>query len=283
MHLPGVQVRELSSWADMRAIEALQQEIWGYGIPGNAFPYPARALFEFVESGGTVGGAFLKERLIGMSFAWLGRAQDLKNMPYLHSQLVGVIKEFRGSGVGEKLKRQQKQFSLSNGIDLIRWTFDPIKTKNANLNIKKLRGIVRRYLPNYYENLEGSQNKGLPTDRFQVEWFVKAPFVDSQHSFDHSKLDAINTVSVDEAGNQVLTWFENNLTGQYLCFEVPLGLEDEVAKEDQFERVRQWQDGIRNCFTNYFGKGYILQDFMKLDDARGAYVLTRATLDELLA
>jgi predicted GNAT superfamily acetyltransferase len=282
MHFENVRVRELTSWPDMFAVEKLQETIWGYGIPGNAFPYPARALFEFVESGGTVGGAFIDDRLIGMSFAWLGRLRESENQVYLHSQLVGVIQQFRAAGVGEKLKRQQMQFALSNGIDLIRWTFDPIKTKNANLNIKKLRGIVRRYLPNYYGNLTGSQNKGLPTDRFQVEWFVKSSFVDNTDSVGRFDLRTINSLSVDEAGNQVLTSFENNLTEPDLSFEVPLGLEEDVAKEDQFERVRQWQDGIRNCLTNYFEKGYILRDFMKLSDDRGAYILTRTTLDELL-
>jgi len=285
MSTNNVYLRAMESWTDMYAVEALQGDIWGYGQPGAGYPYPARALFEFAESGGLIGGAYLEGQLIGLSVAWLGKVKSAKT-DYLHSQIVGVLEEHRSLGVGALLKTQQMEFAKQNTIELIRWTFDPIKTRNANLNIRKLRGIVRTYLPNYYETLAGTQNKGLPTDRFLVEWYVGSDRVNnSSKEIPISEIRPINKVEVDSIGNKILTSFDLNLKETDLLFEVPLNLERIVGLPYGFPVAERWQSGVRETFSHYFSQDYIIEDFFIIGEKRNKqafYKLVNSDLSKII-
>jgi predicted GNAT superfamily acetyltransferase len=68
--------------------------------------------------------------------------------------------------------------ALRSGIDCIEWTFDPLRAKNANLNINLLGAIVRRYEPNLYGGVESRLQQGLPSDRLIAEWWLKSPRVE---------------------------------------------------------------------------------------------------------
>ena len=58
------------------------------------------------------------------------------------------------------------------GIDLIVWTFDPLQSRNAYLNIEKLGCIIREYSVNIYPGSGSQFNAGLETDRFTPEWWI---------------------------------------------------------------------------------------------------------------
>ena len=53
---------------------------------------------------------------------------------------------------------------LARGIDLVRWTFGPLRGLNTSLNIGTLGAIVRTYYPDCYGEMQGI-NAGLPSDR----------------------------------------------------------------------------------------------------------------------
>ncbi len=61
---------------------------------------------------------------------------------------------------------------LAQGIDLITWTFDPLETRNATLNFHKLGAVCNTYFPNLYGDMRDGLNAGLPSDRFQVDWWI---------------------------------------------------------------------------------------------------------------
>jgi predicted GNAT superfamily acetyltransferase len=71
--------------------------------------------------------------------------------------------------LGSRLKWYQRDWCLAHGIDLVRWTFDPLRGLNASLNIGTLGAIVRSYFPDYYGDMQGI-NAGLPSDRLLAEW-----------------------------------------------------------------------------------------------------------------
>ncbi|MFN7927632.1 MAG: hypothetical protein U0Y68_06745 [Blastocatellia bacterium] len=55
---------------------------------------------------------------------------------------------------------------LNGGLPLMVWTFDPVQSRNAYLNIVKLGAVVRKYKVNYYGNYSTSTlHRGLDTDR----------------------------------------------------------------------------------------------------------------------
>ena len=66
---------------------------------------------------------------------------------------------------------------MKRGITLITWTFDPLQSRNAHLNIAKLGGVVRTYCVNYYGNAKSELDRGLDTDRLFIEWWIGSEHV----------------------------------------------------------------------------------------------------------
>ena len=171
--IQAIRLRSLKTIGEMDQVVDLEEQIWGYGAPGSDPPYPARALFAIAESGGQVAGAFADGDLVGFALAWLG-SENGTRVPYLHSQLMGVLPDYRSHGIGYHLKLFQRDYALGSGLELIKWTFDPLLAANAHLNLKKLGSVIRSYIPNYYGNLQSRFTRGIASDRVWVSWFVKS-------------------------------------------------------------------------------------------------------------
>lgn len=264
----------LCTHAEMIEVERLQGEIWGYGRPGFSYPYPARCLMEFAESGGLVAGARFDGRLVGFVASWIGRL-DRDNSLYLHSQLNGIALDFRNMGVGYHLKLYQRSFAQGHRLELIRWTFDPLQTRNAHLNIRKLGAVVRSYVRDYFGSLQSTVNASLPTDRFWAEWHINSPRVaaclqgECPITVSLSRCQAVTLV--DQQGR--LIEFQLNLSSQFLSVEVPP--DSETMRLDQPELAADWQMKTRAIFEHYLAAGYLICDFVRSGE-RVYYVLERA-------
>jgi predicted GNAT superfamily acetyltransferase len=165
-----ISVRELGAHEELREVVALQKTIWGFD---DADLLPLRMLVVATKIGGHLLGAFADERMIAFCLAIPGLKPDGK--PYLHSHMLGVLPEYRNTGVGRQLKLRQREDALARGIDLIEWTFDPLEIKNAHFNLERLGAIVRRYLRNQYGASSSPLHGGLPTDRLVAEWWIREP------------------------------------------------------------------------------------------------------------
>ncbi len=93
-----------------------------------------------------------------------------------HSHILGTLAEWRGLGIGARLKWFQRGWCLERGITQVRWTVDPLRAANAGLNIHALGGTAKTYLPDYYGAMQGI-DAGAPTDRLLVEWRLDSPRV----------------------------------------------------------------------------------------------------------
>ena len=288
-----VTVKSLHQLEEMKLVEDLQKEIWGYGLPGKAFPYPARCLFEFVESGGLVAAALLNGTPISFSCAWLGRDKTSSKY-YLHSQLVGVLEMYRSSGLGFVMKTFQRDYAIYGNLDLIKWTFDPLITRNANLNLRKLGAVVRRYVPDYYGHLASAFNKGLATDRFWAEWYLNSARVKRRLAIgipfaEPTSIDEdftfVTRVEPDPSGLGHLIEYTLNLEAPRLLVEVP----EDIGKVLQQDRqlALDWQNKIRAIFLHYLEQGaYIISDlFVNVDGSnrRTSYLLNKKPLPEILS
>jgi len=89
---------------------------------------------------------------------------------YYHSLSLGVLRAHENRGLGRALKMAQRREALRAGIGLIEWTFDPLRAKNAFLNIVRLGAVARSYQPDYYGEVESRFQRGLPSDRLIAEW-----------------------------------------------------------------------------------------------------------------
>lgn len=270
-----VTIRALTALDEILPIEKLQEEIWGYGSrKGPPFPYPARCLFEFAESGGLVAGAFDRQQIVGFAVAWIGREKNNCRL-YLHSQLVGILEEYRDMGLGYRLKMFQKDFALQAGLSLIKWTFDPLQTRNAYLNLHKLGAIVRKFAPNYYGYVESKQNEGMPTDRFWAEWYIDGSLDLGACQANCAPEDlyvakAINTVEWSD-GRPYVTNVELNLEDGELIVVVPNNIQ-ELRRSHKSVAV-DWQDKLRQIFKCYLPKYYVV-DFIR-DEGCSFYLLKR--------
>jgi predicted GNAT superfamily acetyltransferase len=91
--------------------------------------------------------------------------------------MLAVLPEYQQRGVGLRLKWAQREESLSRGLALITWTFDPMQARNANLNLRRLGATATEFLENFYGVTTASLHHGLPTDRLLVRWDLAAPRV----------------------------------------------------------------------------------------------------------
>src|SRR6266513_5541870 len=109
-HFP-VEVRLVRSHDEFAACEAMSRDIWG---AAERNVVPRELLLTMQHNGGLVHGAFLSTgRLVGFCFAFLGRRDGQLR---LCSHQLGVLEEFRGSGIGIALKQAQRYDALRLGV-----------------------------------------------------------------------------------------------------------------------------------------------------------------------
>jgi predicted GNAT superfamily acetyltransferase len=147
----------------------LQKKIWGYS---DLEVYPLRLFVNLGHIGGHVAGAFAaRGELVGFVAslpAWR------KGHRYFHSLSLGVLPGHRNRGVGRALKLAQRKLALGAGVDLIEWTFDPLRAKNAFFNIERLGAVCRRYIIDHYGAVDSRLQGDLPSDRLVAEWWIKS-------------------------------------------------------------------------------------------------------------
>jgi len=237
-----IEIRPLTAHTDFRDAVRLQQEIWGFE---DVELLPLRLFVVASKIGGQALGAFDGGRMIGFCLAIPGLKPGGKS--YLHSHMLGVLPEYRDSGVGRRMKLAQREEALARGVDLIEWTFDPLEIKNAYFNMERLGAIVRRYVPNQYGTTSSFLHGGLPTDRCIAEWWIASP-----------RARAII------AGEK----FQRNPA------EVRIAIPSDIAtiRSSDPKRAREIQKGACEQFQSAFDRGMAVIGFEKSNEA-GTYLL----------
>ncbi len=165
--MTDLQFRDLAGMEEFRAAEVLQARVWGDGD----MPDPADLMMVIQAEGGLAGGAFVEGQLVGYVFSFPTAVPHIQ-----HSHRLAVLPEMRGRGLGAKLKWYQRRWCLDHGVTHVRWTFDPMRALNANLNTSCLGARSSTYYEDYYGAM-GGINEGLPSDRLLVDWFLDDPNV----------------------------------------------------------------------------------------------------------
>lgn len=162
-------IRPLTELRDFQKCVELQRASFGME---DIDLLPVRFYVVLQSVGGLILGALEGEHLAG----FLNSIPGVRDgMPYWHSQVLAVAKDYWNSGIGTQLKLAQRDYARNGGIRLIEWTFDPLESKNAYLNIEKLGAIIRRYYVDYYGRIASTLHTGLDTDRVIAEWWIDRP------------------------------------------------------------------------------------------------------------
>jgi predicted GNAT superfamily acetyltransferase len=260
-------LRCLSSIDEYRACEELQARVWGRDDVGCV---SALVMITAQENGGLTVGAFAGDRLVGFVHSFLGLTETgtLKHC----SVLLAVDPELRNSGIGYHLKLMQREMALRQGVDLITWTFDPLASPNANLNISKLGCVCSRYLFNHYGTFTGGLNAGLATDRFLAEWWIREPRVIDRlrgigREMPVDLLRANEVAPHHRSGLPVPRWGPLDCEEPALALEIPADFQ--ALKRVDMSLAQAWLEGLRAFLPHYFSRGYRVCGFGPLQGGGG--------------
>lgn len=215
--------------------------------------------------GGLVLGAYDGKRMVGCLFGILGHD---KTRQFHYSHITGVLRNYQKRGVGLLLKKRQRELVLKDDFDLVKWTFDPLQAGNAYFNIRKLGAIAREYHRDMYGQMPDSLNKGMISDRFEAEWWIKTRRVDEslrgrrKHlsaSELTSKAGLINETDLEE-GVRHSDKLHLNLNMDRLLYEIPSRIDK--VKALGLDLARKWTLHSRRAFENYFAKKYVTTDVL---------------------
>ncbi len=183
-------VREPRSPEEHRELMELEKEIWSSDYR-ETFPY--HITIPLLDTGGVVLGVY--EEASGRPAGVVVMMPGFRDgSVFYYSHMLGLLREYRGKGIGKKLKKIQREVSLARGIDLIEWTYEPLLSRNAWFNVVYAGVVVRRFKVNYYGITDFEYNRGVETDRFVAEWYLKSPRVIKRMSGEHLWKRSLPTV-----------------------------------------------------------------------------------------
>ncbi|HJW90266.1 MAG TPA: GNAT family N-acetyltransferase [Anaerolineales bacterium] len=291
---------------ELQAVEALQRQVW----PGNETEVvPVHMLVAVVHNGGLLVGAYRsadagedQEELIGFVFGFPGFYNTPDGPRLKHcSHMLAVHPDHRDHGLGFALKRAQWQMVRHQGLDRIIWTYDPLLSRNAHLNIAKLGAVCSTYHREVYGEMRDGLNVGLPSDRFEVDWWVNTKRVerrlsrrarrrlDLAHYFsagaeiiNPSQIGAKGWPQPSEQPVALPSWEQDQPDGEsgkrkkasLLLLEIPA---DFLAiKTSDLGLALAWRLHTRALFEQLFSGGYLVTDFVFLssNQPRSFYVLS---------
>ena len=267
-------IRKLDSTAELENCVEIQTLVWGLSKEETV---SAATLATCLKHNALLLGSFhLDGTLTGFCFSlpsrWKGEAAH-------HSHMLAVLPEFRDQGTGFALKNAQSD-SLKKSINWITWTFDPLESRNAALNLK-LGVSINTYIRELYG--DGGNcllHKGIGTDRFIAEWPTSrsgrsgspqsAPYVSTDNS--------VLATEWDESGFYRPAGIDLGLRGRTLLLEIPENIQK--IKEADPLCAQDWRMHTRKGLEYYFDAGYTIQTFhtfidSRSDTRRSFYLLTR--------
>ncbi len=271
-----MEIRELKTIDEFRQVVALERQIWGYTDEQDVVPVPIFIIT--VHRGGILLGAYDRRELVGFAYSIPG-IRDGKPLQWSH--MLGVSEPYRSTGLGRRLKIEQRRRALAMGLDLIEWTFDPLQAFNAHFNFVKLAAVVEEYEENVYGESSSLLHRGTATDRLIARWWIRDPRVEARlstesgeaaHEIDVAGARQVNTVGpkgdwLEPAGADFF------LTDARLLVTIPTGFTELQARN--VDLARAWRAATREIFVTYFGRGYRAVDFfLDRPRKRGSYLLT---------
>ena len=231
-------IRECTTIEELTACVDLQREV--FRLPETEIS-PVRHLVVTRSAGGFTLGAFIDDKLVGFV---LSVPAHLKGRRAYYSHMTAVRSGHQSYGIGSRLKWAQRERSLAEGVKYIKWTFEPVKARNAYFNLEKLGAIVREYAENYYgvdydTTSETGERVGLASDRLFAEWELDSPKVvalsEGKELFEQT--EPIATIAVIDH------W-------------------SDLVKEDP-KRAHQEQMRIRSEFNAAFDNGLVARQFVR--------------------
>ena len=260
----------------IKQVARVEADAWGEK-PGDTVP--DHVLTSIAKNGGVLLGAYDGDQLLGFTLGWIGIDDPDDKIPAeqqlkLVSHMTGVLDGFRDKRIGYKLKLAQRDWALDRGLDLITWTYDPLESRNAYLNIHLLGCTCQTYYRDYYGELSDAMNQGTVSDRFRVNWHITRDHVidrisqtrkskrkrDLIEELIKSGVQLLNPARFDRVeGPFPVEKIKTQNNGQILV-EIPPDIQS-IRKIDP-GNARAWRLHTRDIFEMLFADDYRVVDFI---------------------
>ncbi|MDQ0414599.1 GNAT family N-acetyltransferase [Mesobacillus stamsii] len=251
----GITIKQITQLDEVKQVQHIEQLVWQMN------PIPFHQVYTAVNNGGILIGAYDGDEIIGFLYSFPGYKEG--NV-YLCSHMLGIHPDYRKNGLGTKMKKLQKDIALQMGYKLIVWTFDPLESANAFLNLHKLGGIGRIYIENHYGVMDDALNSDLPTDRFLVEWWI-----DSKHVADlrdkSKKTDfPTNAIEYTDKGFPIIADSFNPVTDA----TVPVPIQFQKMKKEDLQLAIDWRYKTRRWIQQLIADGYAAVDLTQYPEEK---------------
>src|SRR2546430_4222614 len=267
-------IRDLDRFEELRAVEALQKEVWGCN---DLDVVPLTMLIATREVGGVLIGAYDQSELVGFVYGFPGYEDGRVTH---HSHMLAVKSAYRNHDLGYKLKLAQRERVLAQGIERITWTFDPLQSLNAYFNFAKLGVVADTYKIDFYGEATSSFLHQIGTDRLWVSWLLNSERVCSRLQGDEpqslASADEVVTlveVSSDNAPRRNI--WPKFLGQKHFAIEIPSDINGLQRRSPAL--AVEWREVTRWAFTEAMRLGYFVAEFSRStvrEQSIGRYLLS---------
>lgn len=233
-----IEIRECLTPDELSGCVRLQGEV--FNLPEVEIS-PVRHFIVTRHAGGFTLGAFACDRLVGFVLSVLAFKG---NQRMFYSHMTAINPKFQNVGIGSRLKWAQRERALREGVQFIKWTFQPVQARNAFFNLEKLGAVVREYKPNLYGTdygaIEDPDSKlGVDSDRLFAEWELT-----------NDRVEKLSRREIVEDPVKPITEV------------VTLNNWNEMLQNDPQMAIAE-QNRIRNEFENAFSKNLVCRGFIR--------------------
>jgi predicted GNAT superfamily acetyltransferase len=259
----NISYRKIETIEELQQMAHLEQRVW------KASPIPLHQTLTAAKNGGIVIGAYEQERLVGFVYSFPGYRNG---RVYLCSHMLGIDESFRNRGIGYMLKMKQAEEARKLGYNVIRWTYDPLESRNGYLNIVKLGAVCSEYIENCYGDMNDALNRRLPSDRFHVEWHIDSPYIEERKKIFSNFNGPIETKALrwkrrdDGEPEAILTHLDGAALRKEQAVFVPVPLNFQQLKERDHQLALDWRYKTREVFRALFQEGWTVAHAFRHDN-----------------
>ncbi len=227
------------------------------------------ALVAVCQCGGLALGARCEDGAADLCGALIDLVGDVEGYPSRHTVFRGVLPSARNRGTGFALRAAERAICRQEGVDLIFWALDPLRSDEAHLGLNKLGAIVTGHTRHLYGELHDTPNLGLATDRLRVEWWIESPRVESlldrgnrpQHlRVGIHEMDVITETKLHQDGFRRFIGHDDAPRADHVLAEIPVDI-DRIRAADP-AAAREWRLRFREVLELLFERGYVGTGFI---------------------
>ena len=270
----AIAIRDIDRTEELRAVEALQKEVWGCT---DLDVVPLTMLIATREVGGVLIGAYDQSELVGFVYGFPGYEDGRVTH---HSHMLAVKSAYRNHDLGYKLKLAQRERVLAQAIERMTWTFDPLQSLNAYFNFAKLGVVADAYKIDFYGEATSSFLHQIGTDRLWVSWLLNSERVRSRLQGDEpqplSSADEVVTLVEVSSNNAPRRNIWPKFLGQkHFAIEIPTEINGLQRRSPAL--AVEWREVTRWAFTEAMRLGYFVAAFSRStvrEQSIGRYLLS---------